>query len=119
MMGIAGGDLPYSALEEFASDIEEHCNLELEVTKPECFSWSGRLPAEAPEGLRLAGGGRWEPGWLIYGCPAGSDAYTGHMLDKKVEEVARRTARSCQVLRGESQALWCVLRLSTQQQFGY
>ena len=41
------------------------------------------------------------------------------MLNIKVEEVARRTTRSCKILKGESQELWCVLRLSIQQQFWY
>ena len=104
----------FPALEVFAVDILEHCNLRLEVTKSECFTWSGQLPDGAPPGLRLAGqvvDGRWEPGWLVYGCPVGSDRYVEHMLDIKVEEVARRAARVCQVLKGESQAIWCVLRL--------
>ena len=55
----------------------------------------------------------------MYGCPVGSDRYVEHMLDIKVEEVARRASRVCQVLKGESQAIWCVLQLSMQQQFGY
>ena len=33
-------------------------------------------------------GGRWEPGWIVYGCPMGTDAYVALMLDKKVEELA-------------------------------
>ena len=41
------------------------------------------------------------------------------MLDKKVEELAEGAKRACEVLEEESQALWAVLRLSLQQQFGY
>ena len=41
------------------------------------------------------------------------------MLDKKVDELAEGAERACEVLEGESQALWAVLRLSLQQQFGY
>ena len=63
--------------------------------------------------------GRWEPGWIVYGCPMGTDAYVAHMLDKKVEELAEGAKRACEVLEEESQALWAVLRLSLQQQFGY
>ena len=98
----------------------ENCSLELEVSKSECFSWSGELPAAAPQDIRLAGeqvDGRWEPGWVVYGCPMGTDAYVSFMLDKKVEELAEGAERACEVLEGESQALWAVLRLSLQQQF--
>ena len=45
-----------------------YCSLELEVSKPGCFSWSGELPAAAPQDIRLAGeqvDGRWEPGWIV------------------------------------------------------
>ena len=41
------------------------------------------------------------------------------MLDIKVDEVARGARRAREVLKGEAQALWAVLRLSLQQQFGY
>ena len=110
------------ALQKFSFDIMEHCTLELEVSKSECFTWSSQLPEGAPPGLKQAGRvveGRWEPGWLVYGVPCGSDQYVAAMLDIKVDEVARGAARACEVLQGESQALWSVLRLSLQQQFGY
>ena len=112
----------FPAIEKFRLDIKQHCSLELEVAKSECFTWAGHLPVEAPPDIRQAGAeveGRWEPGWLVYGCPVGTDAYVGHMLDKKVEEVARGASRAREVLKGEAQALWAVLRLSLQQQFGY
>ena len=112
----------FPALDQFRSDIRDHCCLELEVSKFECFTWSGELPAASPRDIKLAGAevaGSWEPGWVVYGCPMGTDAYTSFMLDQKVEEVARGAARACEVLEGESQALWAVLRLSIQQQFGY
>merc|ERR1712020_13592 len=48
--------------------------------------------------------------------PMGTDAYVSFMLDKKVKELAEGAG---EVLEGESQALWAVLRLSLQQQFGY
>ena len=41
------------------------------------------------------------------------------MLDREVEEVADSVAKTVQVLQGEPQALWTVLCLSIQQQFGY
>ena len=112
----------FPALEKFRTDIKEHCSLELEISKSECFSWAGKLPAGAPQDIKLAGAmvdGRWETGWLVYGCPVGTDAYVGHMLDIKVEEVARGAVRSRELLKDVAQALWAVLRLSLQQQFGY
>ena len=80
------------------------------------------MPPGAPLGMKRAGSeiaGQWEPGWVVYGIPIGSDRYVAHMLDSKVKEVAQSAARACEVLEGESQALWSVLRLSVQQQFGY
>ena len=112
----------FPALARFKEDIKEHCSLELEVSKSECFTWSGQLPAEAPSDLTLAGAmveGRWETGWVVYGCPVGTDAYVGHMLDHKVSELSRGASRAKEVLGEEAQSLWAVLRLSLQQQFGY
>lgn len=112
----------FPALDKFRADIKEHCGLELEVAKSECFTWAGHLPAGAPPDLKLAGAqveGRWETGWVVYGCPVGTDTYVEHMLDKKVEEVARGASRAKEVLEDEAQALWAVLRLSLQQQFSY
>ena len=112
----------FPALEKFRTDIKEHCSPELDISKSECFSWAGERPAGALQDIKLAGAmvdGRWETGWLVYGCPVGTDAYVGHMLDIKVEEVARGAVRSREVLKDEAQALWAVLRLSLQQQFGY
>ena len=109
----------FPAIEKFRVDIKQHCSLELEVAKSECFTWTGRLPAGAPPDIKLAGmevEGRWEPGWLVYGCPIETDVY---VVDKKVEEVAMGATRAREVLEGEAQALWAVLRLSLQQQFGY
>ena len=112
----------FPALEKFKSDIKEQCSLELEVAKSECFAWGGQLPAEAPEEIKLAGAevnGRWEVGWVVYGCPMGSDAYVAYMMDRKVEEIAKGATRAKEVLKDDPQALWAVLRLSLQQQFSY
>ena len=98
------------------------CNLRLNLSKCELFSWSGELPANTPPGMTLAGvevDGKWENGCLVYGVPVGTDAYVAAMLDSKVEEIARKATRTCEVLEGEAQALWAVLRLSIQQKFGY
>ena len=55
----------------------------------------------------------------MYSVPCGSDRYVAAMLDIKVDKVARGASKACQVLQGESQELWSVLRLSLHQQFGY
>ena len=49
----------------------------------------------------------------------GTDKYVAAMLERKVEEIARKSVRTREVLEGEGQALWPVLRLSIQQKFGY
>ena len=41
------------------------------------------------------------------------------MLDIKVEDIAKGAKNACEVLKGESQALWSVLRLSLAQQLDY
>ena len=109
----------FPALAKFKNDIKEQCSLELEVAKSECFSW---MQAEAPDEIKLAGAevnGRWEVGWVVYGCLMGTDAYVAHMLDKKVEEISQGATRAKEVLKDDPQALWAVLRLSLQQQFSY
>ena len=98
----------FPALEKFQRDIKELCSLELEVAKSECFAWSGQLPAEAPEEIKIAGAevnGTWEVGWVVYGCPMGSDAYVAHMMDKKVDEIARGATRAKEVLKDENSLL--------------
>ena len=65
----------FHALERFRIQILEHCNLQLEQSKCEVFSWSGRLPREAPQGMTNAGAkvaGSWESGLLVYGVPVGT-----------------------------------------------
>jgi hypothetical protein len=112
----------FPALERFRLQILEHCNLQLEQSKCEVFTWSGRLPREAPRNMSRAGagvGGRWESGLLVYGVPVGTDSYVSHMLDIKVNELASKAGKLCKVLEGESQSLWSCLRLSLQQQFDY
>ena len=112
----------FTALERFAQQIWEHCNICLNKRKCEIFSWSGTAPASAPSEMALAGArvaGRLEPELLVYGVPVGTDDYVSYMLDIKVAELAEGAQRTCQVLEGESQALWTCLRLSLQQQFGY
>ena len=63
--------------------------------------------------------GEFEPGFICYGVPVGTDSYVNHMMNLKVDEVARGAENSCKVLGGEKQSLWTVLRLSLSQQLDY
>ena len=47
--------------------------------------------------------------------PVGTYKYVEHMLEKKVEEIARSAKNSCDALDEERQSLWAVLRLSLSQ----
>ena len=112
----------FPALEKFEKQIWDNCSLLLQKSKTEVFTWDGELPVGATDGLIAAGievEERFEPGFLCYGVPIGTDEYVGYKLDQKVEEVAAGVQKACQVMEGESQALWALLRLSFSQQFDY
>ena len=120
--GVGPPELVFRALEEFERDVQENCGLELQRTKCEVFNWQGVLPDGTLPGLTLAGAevaGRFEPGMVVYGVPVGTNSYVQSMMDIKVEEVARKAAKACEVLAEERQALWTTLRLSIQQQLDY
>ena len=83
----------FPALLRFAESVKEHCNLRLNLSKYEVFTWSGQLPAQTPPGMNLAGAvveGEWEVGCLVYGVPVETDQYVSHMLEAKVEEIAKQ-----------------------------
>ena len=112
----------FPAIERFGNQIRENCGLELEPAKCEVFSWKGSIPPQAPPEYKLSRelvGGSWEQGLVVYGVPIGSDKFVEHKLDRKVEEIAASAARCGEVLEGEAQCLYSVLRLSIQQQFDY
>ena len=84
-------EVVFPALEIFARDVKQKCLLNWNHSKTEVFSWSGVLPPSTTAGLRRAGeevDGVFEPGFVCYGVPTGSDNYVLHMMNKKVEEVA-------------------------------
>ena len=86
------------------------------------FSWSGELPPNTLAGLDCAGrfvDGEFQPGFICYGVPIGTDIFVRDVLREKVEEVARGADRSCEVLGQDSQALWTILRSSVAQQLDY
>ena len=115
-------EVVFPALEKFAKDVEEKCLLVWEKTKTEVFSWDGVLPPSTTPGLARAGSlvnGQFEPGFVCYGVPVGTEKYVNHMMNLKVEEVSSGAKNSCKVLGGEKQALWTVLRMSLSQQLDY
>ena len=63
--------------------------------------------------------GQFEPGFVFYGIPIGTDSFVEQMLRVKVEDITRGVERACQVLSGERQSLWTFLRSSLSQQFDY
>ena len=112
----------FPALETFASEVKNRCLLVWEKTKNEVFTWDGVLPERTTPGLTRAGAvvnGVFEPGFVCYGVPVGTDNYVHHMMNMKVEEVALGANNSCNVLGEEKQALWTVLRLSNSHQLDY
>ena len=83
-------EVVFPAVEVFWAEVLEVCQLQLERSKTEVFSW-GELPAGTPPGLARAGTllkGVFQPGFILYGSPVGSPAYVQHHLSLKVQEVA-------------------------------
>ena len=79
-------EIIFTALERFALNVEQQCLLVWEKTKTEVFSWSGILPEGCTDGLTRAGleiDGIFEPGFLCYGVPVGTDKYVEYMLSEK------------------------------------
>ena len=119
---VAPSNVLFPALKRFSDAIKEHCGLELEMTKSEVLCWSGELPGEAGQDMARAGRnveGSWEPGFLVYGVPVGTDKYVEDMLMTKVDEIEKLAIKVCDVLAGEVQTLWTLLRMSIMQQFDY
>ena len=82
--------------------MEEQCLLTWEKRKTEVFTWSGT------PGLTRAGcfiDGEFEPGFLCYGVPVGTDRYIENMLEKKIEDIARAARNSCDALDEQRQFL--------------
>ena len=115
-------DIVFPALERFATSLRELCLLEWERSKTEVFLWDGPLPDSTSEGLQMAGAtvnGVFERGFLCYGVPIGTDAYVKHVLYQKAKEITDGAERASEVLAGDRQALWAVLKWSISQQFDY
>ena len=119
-MGPEGLVLP--AVQRFAAEILERCGLRLQWSKSKVSNVEGTLPDNTPAGLTVAGeviNGQFEPGMDCYGCPIGSDNFVRNMLQCRAEEIMRDAVKSVDLLAGDRQALWSVLRLSISNRFGY
>ena len=112
----------FPALEKFWEQLWEHCRLERQLTKCFVYSRNGVRPAAMPDMLPLAGeifDDQFEPGFVCYGVPIGTNNYVANMLDRKVNEVAEGARRAVELLEDERQALWTVLKASLKFQFEY
>ena len=68
----------FSVLEKLKNDTKKECGLELQMSKTEIYTHDGVVPTNAPSGLINAGqhlNGNWNPGFLCYGVPIGTDQY--------------------------------------------
>ena len=115
-------EVVFKAVEEFGREVRERCLLHWERTKTEVFTWEGGLPVGTPHGLTLAGeqvDGTFEPGFLMYGVPVGSDAYCKDQLMKIAQGIVSDGQKTAELLSGERQSLWSALRCSISQRFDY
>ena len=122
--GYAAGppEILFPALEKFAQNVQQQCLLVWEKTKTEVFYWDGNMSEYCTPGLTRAGvviDGSFEPGYLCYGVPIGTDKYVEHMLEEKMIDVTKSAKNSIEVLGDERQSLWTVVRLSLSQQLDY
>ena len=112
----------FPALEKFAVEVEQQCLLVWERSKTEVFTWNGNLPVNCTPGLSRAGievNGIFEPGFLCYGVPVGTDKYVEHMLSEKIRDLEKVAKNTYDILVDERQSLWTILWLSLSQQLDY
>ena len=110
------------AVLRFQEDLRQRCSLTQQWSKTEWFAWSNQLPPHAPPELKCAGvlvDDEFQPGFMCYGIPLGAERYVKHQLQSKAEEIADDAVRTMEVLSGDRQALWSVLRLSILTRFEY
>ena len=110
------------AVLRFQHDLRDRCGLLLQWNKTEWFTWDDELPDHAPPELKLAGmqqNEEYHRGFMCYGIPLGSDEFVSHKLQQKSKEIMDDAVRMVEVLSGDRQALWAMLRLSTMSRFEY
>jgi hypothetical protein len=115
-------DVVLPAIQRFAAEILERCGLRLQWSKSKVYNTTGTLPDNTPAGITVAGemiNGQFGPGMGCYGCPIGSDNFVRNMLQCRAEEIMKDAIKSVDMLAGDRQALWSVLRLSISNRFGY
>ena len=112
----------YPILDTFSTSVQEHCGLELQRSKTEVYGMDEAISVSSLGDLVRAGitvDGSWEPGFLCYGVPIGSDKYVTHMLGAKMDEIEEQAEQVLNVLIEEKQALWSVLRSSLSHKLDY
>ena len=80
------------------------------------------MPDNAPPDLKLAGtmvGEIFARGFMCYGIPIGTNEYVTHQLQEKAVEIVDDAVKTVEVLAGDKQALWTVLRMSPLHRFKY
>ena len=60
-----------------------------------------------------------QPGFLCYGVPIGTDEYVLNMLDSKINELEEEMENMCSTLDSSRQSMWAMLRSSTSQKLDY
>ena len=112
----------FQALNLFSSEVQRSSGLVLQVTKSEVYTSTGVMPSEAPAGFVKAGETVeevFQPGFLCYGVPIGTDAYVLAMLDLKIGELEKEVEHMSGVLDSSRQSLWVMLRSSISQRLDY
>ena len=95
----------YPILDTFSTSVQEHCGLELQRSKTEVYGMDEAISVSSLGDLVRAGitvDGSWEPGFLCYGVPIGSDKYVTHMLGAKMDEIEEQAEQVLNVLIEES-----------------
>lgn len=115
-------EVVFQALNEFSMEVHRSCGLVLQVTKSEVYNSSGVMPSEAPVGFVKAGAmvmDEFQPGFLCYGVPIGTDEYVIAMLDLKMKELEDEVENMYNVLESSRQSMWAMLRSSISQRLDY
>ena len=110
------------AIERFAAEIRERCQLQLQWSKSVMYCKEGVLPLAATPGLSLAGElVEWQflHGLMVYGVPVGSDEYVTHKLKQQMQIIVEDAEKARALMGTDRQALWACLRLSVSQRFQY
>ena len=100
-------DVVLPAVQRFADEILQRCGLRLQWSKSKVYHAEGRMPANTPAGITVAGeviNGQFEPGMDCYGCPIGSDNFVSNMLQCRAKEIVKDAVKSVDLLSGDRQA---------------